>query len=86
MIPYILNLVDLAATLHALRHGAVELNPLMQYPPIMIVYKVVGVGLLCWWLAGRRERLARIGLGIATAVYAAVDLWHIINIVWRLMT
>ena len=48
MTAYLLNLTDLAFTLHALSHGAVELNPLMRSVPVMIAYKVVGVGALCW--------------------------------------
>ena len=80
MTAYLLNLTDLAFTLHALSHGAVELNPLMRSVPVMIAYKVVGVGALCWWLARRREPLARLGLRIATIAFAAVDLFHIANI------
>lgn len=84
MTPYILNLLDLAFTLHALGHGAVELNPAMQSVPVMIVSKVVIVGVLCWWLESRQERLARIGLRICTAVFAAADMWHILNlaVIW----
>lgn len=77
MTAYALNLLDLAFTLHALKHGAVEANPLMQSVPIMIAYKVIIVGALCWWL---HKRKAETALRICTAVYAAVDVWHIINI------
>lgn len=78
---YTLNLLDLIFTLHALSHGCVELNPLMRYVPVMIAYKLIGVVLLLRWLGGRREPIARLGLRTITAVYAAVDLWHIYNLI-----
>ena len=82
---YTLNIVDLALTLHALRHGGVELNPLMQCAPVMIFYKVVAVGVLLRWLEQREDKLARYGLRFCTAVYATVVLWHIVNllVIWR---
>lgn len=85
MTPYILNLLDLLFTLHALRHGAEELNPLMRCVPIMVFYKTIVVGALCWWLSRREEPVARRGLGICTAVFTAVCLWHIVNLIyiWR---
>lgn len=80
MMLYLLNLADLLFTLHALSHGGVELNPFMQNIPFMVVYKTIVVGALCWWLRSRRERVARTGLHMITVAYAAVNLWHIINI------
>lgn len=77
MMLYILNLLDLFLTLHAIRHGGVELNPLMQNIPFMIFYKTVIIGLLCWWL---RKRINLLPL---TAVYAVVNLWHIYNIILK---
>lgn len=50
MMAYALNIADLALTLYALRIGAQELNPLMQSVPVMVAYKVIVVGGLCWWL------------------------------------
>lgn len=44
VIAYTLNLIDLFCTLWALRHGAVELNPLMQSVTVMVGYKVIIVG------------------------------------------
>ena len=80
MTAYLLNLIDLALTLYALRHGAYELNPLMQSVPIMIAYKVFVIGAICWVLHRLREyRLARFGLNMAAVVFAAADLWHIVN-------
>lgn len=81
MTAYTLNLLDLAFTLHALGHGVVELNPAMRCVPVMIVYKTIVIGALLWWLSKREDKLARIGLGICTAAFAAVDLWHIVNII-----
>lgn len=76
MITYLLNIIDLALTLHALSLGCTELNPLMQSLPIMIFYKVVVVGGLCWWLSHRPKRLAKLGLNLCTAVYAATCVYH----------
>ena len=78
--PYILNLLDLFCTLWALRHGAVELNPLMRSVTVMVCYKVVIVWGLLWWLSARRERAARYALCAAAVVYGAVDVYHMINI------
>lgn len=77
---YALNLIDLSCTLWALHGGAVELNPLMRSVPVMVGYKVVIVWALLWWLSTRRERAARYALYVAAAVYGAVDVYHMINI------
>ena len=74
-------LLDLVFTLYALSHGAYELNQLMQSVPIMIAYKVFVIGAICWMLHRSREyRLARFGLNMAAVVFAAADLWHILNL------
>ena len=80
VIAYALNLIDLSCTLWALRHGAVELNPLMREVTVMVSYKVIVVWALLWWLSLRRERSARYALYVAAAIYGAVDLYHVINI------
>lgn len=80
VIAYALNLIDLFCTLWALRHGAVELNPLMRSVSVMVGYKVVIVWVLLWWLSTRRERAARYALYVAAVVYGAVDVYHMINI------
>lgn len=80
IIAYVLNLIDLSCTLWALRHGAVELNPLMRSVTVMVGYKVIIVWALLWWLSLRRERSARYALYVAAVVYGAVDLYHVINI------
>lgn len=80
MIAYVLNLIDLFCTLWALRHGAVELNPLMRSVTVMVGYKVIIVWVLLRWLSLRRERAARYALYVAAVVYGAVDVYHIINI------
>lgn len=77
---YALNLIDLFCTLWALRHGAVELNPLMREVTVMVVYKVIIVWALLWWLSTRRERAARYAQYVAAVVYGAVDVYHMINI------
>ena len=73
---YTLNLIDLLCTLYVLSLGCTELNPLMQSVPVLVVYKVIVVGGLLWWLSGRPERTARIGLLICTAVYTALCIYH----------
>lgn len=80
IIAYVLNLIDLFCTLWALRRGAVELNPLMRSVPVMVGYKVGAVWGLLWWLSTRRERAARYALCAAAAIYGAVDVYHMINI------
>lgn len=80
IIAYVLNLIDLSCTLWALRHGAVELNPLMREVTVMVGYKVIVVWALLWWLSRQRERAARYALYVAAVVYGAVDVYHMINI------
>ena len=80
VIAYALNLIDLSCTLWALRHGAVELNPLMREVTVMVGYKVIIVWGLLWWLSRQRERAARYALYVAAVVYGAVDVYHMINI------
>lgn len=81
MTAYLLNLFDLAFTLYALSHGASEANPFMRNVPTMIFYKVFVVGVLCWVLAKLKARDA---LKFCTAVFAAVNVWHIFNILTTL--
>lgn len=80
MLPYTLNLLDMALTLYALSQGVAELNPLMRDVPTMIFYKICVVGALCWWLSRRQEKIARYGLGLCTVSYGAVCVYHILNI------
>ena len=76
MTAYLLNLADLALTLYALSRGGVELNPLLQSIPVMVAWKVLGVGVLCWWLSTRKEPIAQKGLKLLIAVYSAVCIYH----------
>ena len=85
MTPYLLNLADLFLTLYALSRGGVELNPLMQSLPVMVAWKVGGVGVLCWMLhvlakdkrvPAKPKHLARRGLRLCTAVYAVLCVYH----------
>ena len=78
---YALNLADLLCTLYAQSMGCTELNPLMQSVPVMVAYKVIVVGGLLWWLSGRPERAARIGLLICTVVYAALAVYHVVGLI-----
>lgn len=77
MTAYLLNLLDLAFTLHALECGAVEANPLMRCVPVMIFYKIIVIGALCAWL---HKQGAKTALCICSIIYAAVNVWHLINI------
>lgn len=80
MTAYLLNILDLCFTLHAIHNGATELNPLMQSVPVMVAWKVGAVGFLCWLLAyfaKRRNRTARWGLKFCAAFYAAVNIYHL---------
>lgn len=80
MTAYLLNLADLAFTMFALLMGVQEANPPMQNVPFMVFYKVIIIGLLCWLLSLRSERIARYGLYVCTAYYGAVCVYHIVNI------
>ena len=82
MTAYVLNLIDLAFTLHALGHGAVELNPLMRSVSVLLGWKVGVAGLLCCCLEilAIKYQVAKWGLRICTAVFAVINIWHIINI------
>ncbi len=71
-----LNWIDLICTLWALRHGAVELNPLMQSVTLMLWYKGAVVPLLALWLNAQGTQEARRGLRICAIVYGAVCVWH----------
>ncbi len=77
---YTFNLLDLALTLYALRLGCTELNPLMQSPAVMIFYKVIIVGGLCWWLSRRTERVAKVGLNLCTVIYGGLCIYHLYGI------
>lgn len=81
MTAYALNLFDLLCTLYAQSMGAEELNPLMQSVPVLVAYKVIIVGGLLWWLSGRPERAARIGLQICTAVYGLLAVYHVVGLI-----
>lgn len=97
MTPYLLNLLDLYLTLHAIHMGCTELNPLMQSIPIMVAYKTIVVGGLCWGLGrvGKNERsneneeraqlhlrkTAQIGLTLCTVVYVLTNINHIVNLI-----
>ena len=86
---YPLNLLDLALTLYALSIGCTELNPLMQSVPLMVAYKVIIVGGLCWWLGAvgkdisaptKTRTLAKVGLNLCTAVYGGLCIYHLYGI------
>lgn len=81
IIAYALNLIDLFCTLWALRHGAVELNPLMRSVTVMVVYKVIIVWALLWWLSRRREWIARLGLWVCTAAYTILACYHLMCLI-----
>lgn len=77
---YPLNLLDLLFTLYAIHLGIPEANPFMRCVPVMVLYKVVIVGVACWWLSKREEPIARYGLKVCTVLYAVLCFYHAINI------
>lgn len=85
MIAYLLNLIDLAFSVYAIRNGGVELNPLMQNPAVMILYKIIAMGFLLSWLSKRKERIAVLGMRLIIVVYLIIDLGHVFCILytWR---
>lgn len=76
----VLNWLDLACTLLALRGGGVELNPLMRSVVTMVWYKGAIVPLLALWLNARGTQEARRGLRICAGVYGAVCVWHAVGL------
>ena len=85
MIVYILNLLDLFFTIHAVSNGGTELNPISRFmieisPVCYGFYKIVVIGVAVWWLTTRSERLARVGLRVCTAFYAWFFLDHLFNV------
>lgn len=76
----VLNWIDLACTLLALRGGGVELNPLMRSVVTMVWYKGAIVPLLALWLNARGTQEARRGLRICAGVYGAVCVWHAVGL------
>jgi hypothetical protein len=52
----------------------------MQNIGFMVVYKVIVIGVLCWWLNKRDEKIARVGLLICTFYYGIVNIYHIFNL------
>ena len=84
MTAYLLNILDLLFTLHALSHGGIELNPLMQSVPFMIFCKVFLVGALCFMLdrlARKGYYTAQLGLYLCAVFFAVIDAWHLANLV-----
>lgn len=76
----VLNWLDLACTLWALRRGCAELNPLLRSIVTMVWYKIAIVPLFALWLNSQGTQEARRALGICTIVYGAVCLWHAVGI------
>lgn len=79
---YILNLLDLLFTLYALSLGCQEANPLMRNVTFMLAYKLAVVPLL----AGILHKLnAKRSMAACAAVYGALCLYHIVNLIWVVM-
>ena len=76
----VLNWLDLACTLWALRRGCTELNPLLRSVVTMMWYKGAVVPLFALWLDHQGTREAQRGLNVCAIVYGAVCLWHAVGI------
>ena len=76
IIVYILNLFDLIFTLVLLQLGAVELNPLLQNPTIMIIVKVIVVGVILYLIAKFPTRIGEVGVKFLLGLYSILMLWH----------
>ena len=76
IIVYILNLLDLIFTLVLFQFGAVELNPLLQNPAVMIIVKVIVVGVILYLIAKFPTRIGEIGVKFLIGLYSLVILWH----------
>lgn len=78
LIIYVLNLMDLLSTLFILSLGGQELNPLLQNPAFMVFYKVVVVGLLCWFLSVMESTFAYKASKWVIGVYSILMAWQIV--------
>ena len=76
IIVYILNLLDLFFTFVLFQFGAVELNPLLQNPTVMIIVKVIVVGVILYLIAKFPTRVGEIGVKFLLGLYSLVMLWH----------
>lgn len=86
MTAYILNLLDLAVTLHVVANGGAELNPAVRWmldvhPLCYPFAKIVVAGVLLLWLErkARQYKSAHYGLIAITALYGLLAIWHIVN-------
>ena len=61
--------------------GVQELNIIMQNMPVMIFYKTVIVGMLCYWMSTRTEKIAYFGIIVAILVFATLNIYHIISLI-----
>ena len=76
IIVYILNIFDLIFTLVLFQFGAVELNPLLQNPAVMIIVKVVIIGIILYLITKFPTRIGEIGVKFLICLYSLVILWH----------
>lgn len=76
----VLNWIDLACTLWALRRGCAELNPMLRSIVTIMWYKGAVVPALALWLDRRGTREARRGLALCAVVYGAVCAWHAVGL------
>ena len=85
-----LNLLDAFFTLFFLSFGGQEMNPFVQsildlssHPWPFLLFKTVGIGIACAFLAHTRcFRSARIGLWLVLVGYALLLGWHLILLSW----
>ena len=76
IIVYILNLLDLFFTFVLFQFGAVELNPLLQNPVVMIIVKVIVVGVILYLITKFPTRIGEIGVKFLIGLYSFIILWH----------
>lgn len=76
IIVYILNIFDLIFTLALFQFGAVELNPLLRNPTVMIIVKVIVVGIILYLIAKFPTRIGEVGVKFLIGLYSLVILWH----------
>lgn len=76
IIVYILNLFDLICTLFLLQFGAIELNPLLQNPIIMVLIKTLLVGGILIFIVKFPTTIGYIGLKFLLVLYSLVIIWH----------
>ena len=82
IVAWIGNLIDALSTLHLVKIGFVEANPVMRYvlqSPIMFLFVKIGTmtTMLFWLWRKREDKHAKPLATVAAAVYGAISVYYL---------